>query len=422
MEAVWLPFIGFAGCPGGPSRRNVLAGARDAFRFINVSRTDNHTMHATTLYLGLDVHKDSITLALAEPGPKGEVRLWGTITHDLHAVEKALARLRKAHPGARLEVTYEAGPCGFGLARRLQQLKVPCLVAAPSLIPKQPGAPFKTDARDARALARLLRAGELTAVYVPEPTDEAIRDLCRARTDAVDDARRGRLRLKSFLLRHGYRYAGKANWSQAHMRYLRELVLPHPAMKAILEEYLQGIDAADQRVKRLEASMLTLHQTWRLRPAVQALMAFRGFQLVAALILVSELGDIHRFAHPRQLMTYLGLVSVEHSSGPRQHLGGISRCGNGHARWLLTECAEHYALPPKVSKELSARQEGQPSAVRALSWKAQNRLHLRFVRLLARRLQRNKAKVAVARELCGFVWALLRTQACYGQAPGGAAS
>jgi transposase len=378
-------------------------------------RTDNHTMNVITLYIGLDVHKDSITIAIAQPGPKGEIRLFGTIANSLEALERFLRRLRQAHPGARLEIAYEAGPCGFGIARRLQQLKVPCLVAAPSLIPKAPGSPFKTDKRDARAIARLVRAGELTAVYIPEPTDEAIRDLCRARTDAVDDLRRCRLRLKAFLLRHGYRYQGKANWSQPHMRYLRELVLPHPAMKAILEEYLQGIDAAHQRVQRLEASLLSLLDTWRLKPAVQALMAFRGFQLVAAMITVSELGDIHRFAHPRQLMTYLGLVSTEDSSGPRQRLGKISRCGNGHQRWILTECAEHYVLPPKVSKELSRRQEGQSPEVCALSWKAQNRLHLRFTRLLARRLPRNKAKVAVARELCGFLWALLRTQPCYTQ-------
>jgi transposase len=372
-------------------------------------------MQTITLYLGLDVHKDSITIAVAEPGPKGEIRLFGSIASSLQALERTLTRMREAHPEAQFEVAYEAGPCGFGIARRLKQLKVPCLVAAPSLIPKPPGSPFKTDKRDARSLARLLRAGELTAVYIPEPTDEAIRDLCRARTDAVDDLRRCRLRLKSFLLRHDYRYQGKANWTEAHMRYLRELVLPHPAMKTILEEYLQGIDAAHQRVQRIEASMLTLLETWRLKPAVQALMAFRGFQLVAAMITVSELGDIHRFAHPRQLMTYLGLVSVEHSSGPRQRLGAISRCGNGHQRWLLIECAEHYALPPKVSKELARRQEGQPPEVRALSWKAQNRLHLRFTHLLARRLQRNKAKVAIARELCGFLWALLRTLPCYAQ-------
>jgi len=379
-------------------------------------------MKAIQLYLGLDVHKDSITIAIAPAGLHHEIRLFGTITHDLGRLEVALGRIRKAHPGARLEVAYEAGPCGFGIARRLQQLQIPCLVAAPSLIPKQPGSPFKTDKRDARTIARLLRAGELTGVYVPEPTDEAIRDLCRARTDAIDDQRRCRLRLKAFLLRHGYRYQGKANWSQPHMRYLRELVLSHPAMKAILEEYLQGIDAAHQRVQRLEASMLRLLDTWRLKSAVHALMALRGFQLVAAMVTVSELGDIHRFAHPRQLMTYLGLVSTEDSSGPRQRLGKISRCGNGHQRWMLTECAEHYLRPPKISKELSRRQEGQPPEVRALSWKAQNRLYLRFTRLLARRLPRNKAKVAVARELCGFVWALLHTQECYRTSAGGAAS
>jgi len=379
-------------------------------------------MSAITIYLGLDVHKDSITIAFAQPGPKGEIRLFGTIANSLHAVQRTLTRLRQAHPEARFEVAYEAGPCGFGIARRLKQLNVPCLVAAPSLIPKQPGSPFKTDKRDARTIARLLRAGELTAVYIPEPTDEAIRDLCRARTDAVDDTRRSRFRLKAFLLRHDYRYQGKANWSQAHLRYLRELVLPHPAMKTILEEYLQGIDAAHARVQRIEASMLQLLESWRLKPAVQALMAFRGFQMVAAMITVSELGDIHRFAHPRPLMTYLGLVPTEDSSGPRQRRGGISRCGNGHQRWLLTECAEHYASPPKVSKELSARQEGQTQAVRDLSWKAQNRLHLRFTRLLARRVPRNKAKVAIARELCGFIWALLRSQECYGSSTGGAAS
>jgi len=374
-------------------------------------------MSSITLYLGLDVHKDSITIAIAEPGPKGEIRTFGTISNDMGRLEHALGRIRKAHPQALLEVAYEAGPCGFVIARRLKQLEVPCLVAAPSLIPKQPGAPFKTDKRDACAIARLLRAGELTAVYVPEATDEAIRDLCRARTDAVDDQRRCRYRLKAFLLRHGYRYQGKANWSQPHMRYLRELVLPHPAMKAILEEYLQGIDAAHNRVRRIELSMLALLESWRLKPAVQALMAFRGFQLVAAMITVSELGDIHRFEHPRQLMTYLGLVPTEYSSGPRQRLGGISRCGNGHQRWLLAECAEHYLLPPKISKELSKRQQGQPEAVRQLSWKAQTRLHLRFIKLLSRRLQRNKAKVAIARELCGFIWALLRTLDCYKQTP-----
>jgi transposase len=229
----------------------------------------------------------------------------------------------------------------------------------------------------------------------------------------VDDRRRGRHRLKGFLLRHGYRYQGKSNWSPAHERYLRELVLPHPAMKVILEEYLQGIAAAGERIERCEAAMRDLLEPWRLAPAVRALMALKGFRTVAAMILVSELGEVPRFHHPRQVMAYLGLVPTEKTSSERRRQGHITKCGNPHARWLLVECAQHYAAPPKVSKELSRRQEGQSPAVRAISWKAQNRLHGRYTRLLARRLQRNKAIVAVARELCGFIWELLRTQPCY---------
>lgn len=370
-------------------------------------------MKKTTLHLGLDVHKESITIATAEGGRNGEVSVHSTISNNLHAIEKALARIRKGPPGAVIDACYEAGPCGFVIARRLEELGVPCQVVAPSLIPTRSGDRIKTDKRDALKLARLLRAGELTAIYVPEPTDEALRDLCRTRTDAVDDMKRSKHRLKSFLLRGGYRYQGKANWTPAHLRYLRELALAHPAQKVILEDYLQAIDAAQERIARCETAMRELLPAWRLQPAVAALMAFKGFQIVAAMITVSELGNIHRFAHPRQLMAYLGLVSTESSSGPKQRQGAISKCGNSHLRWLLIECSQHYAMPPKVSKELSKRQEGQPQIVRQISWKTQNRLHARFKRLLGRKVPRNKALVAVARELTGFLWAALRMQTCY---------
>ena len=370
------------------------------------------------LYIGLDVHKESISIAVAEPGRDGEIRSYGKISNTIHAVEKTIARLRKQYGrDVELHFCYEAGPCGFVLVRRLTQLGHHCIVVAPSKIPRGSGDKIKTDRRDAEKLAKSHRAGDLDAIYIPEATDEAIRDLCRARTDAVDDQRRARQRLKAFLLQHGYPYQGKGHWGQAHMRYLRELVLPHPAMKTILEECLMAVNDAGARVARCEQAMADLLETWRLKPAVDALMAFKGFKIVAAMIKVSEIGILPRFEHPRQLMGYLGLVPSEATSSTKRRQGAITKCGNPHARWILIECSQHYAKPPKVSKELSRRQEGQPDSVLKISWKAQNRLHRRFNKLAARRVHRNKILVAIARELVGFIWEALRDLPCYRAVP-----
>jgi transposase len=212
----------------------------------------------------------------------------------------------------------------------------------------------------------------------------------------------------SFLLRNGYNYGGRSNWTTAHMNYLRHLTLPDANQKIVLEEYIQAIDAAEERVARLEEKMDDLLKDWEWKPIAHALMAFKGFKKVAVMITLSELGDLTRFPHPRQLMGYLGLVPSEESSGSRRRQGAITKCGNSHARWLLIESAQAYRHPAQISAQLSQRQEGQSRAVKELSWKAQNRLHNRYLRLKARGKHENKVKVAVARELCAFVWELHR--------------
>lgn len=357
-------------------------------------------------YVGLDVHKDTTVIAVAEAGRTGEVRLYGTVSSDLGALEKVLRKLGGA--GVTLHVVYEAGPTGYGLYRRLQQLKIACLVVAPTKTPTEKGPRQKTDRRDAEQLARLHRAGELTGIHVPDAVDESIRDLTRARADAVHDLTRAKLRLKSFLLRQGYHYQGKANWSEAHRRYLRELALPLPAMKAVLEEYLLAIDQATLRVTRLDDLIAAQVPTWRLYPAVRALMGLRGFQLTAAAVLVAELGEVRRFRHPRNLMAFLGLVPREHTTGDSRKLGGITKAGNAHARWILCEAVQHAFLPPKVSAPLSLRQQGLPPALRELSWKVQVRLFKRSRHLLGRGVMKPKVTIALAREMSGFVWDLLR--------------
>jgi transposase len=320
------------------------------------------------LSIGIDAHKETnvIGLALNDMSP---ATLYGKVSADLNRTVDAIRKIKKQHGLEKdeIEICYEAGPTGFVLARRLISLGYNCVVIAPSLIPQKSGDKKKTDKRDARKLAGLLRAAELTAVHIPDVEDEVIRDVCRGRTDSVQELVRGKKQLLSFLLRNGYRYTGESNWTEAHMRYLRELVFPAPAQKMILEEYIQRIDSTIEQIKRIEAQMSLLLKTWQRKPLVEALMGMRGFKLVAAMVMVSEIGYFGRFKHPKQLMAYLGLIPREDSSGEKRRMGSITKCGNSHARWMIIECAAHYRMPPKVSKALSARQEGLSREVRAIS-------------------------------------------------------
>lgn len=362
------------------------------------------------VYIGLDTHKEQIVIAVSLD--HGEAIVYGSCPSDLLRFMTTLRGLLKKYELEKEDVwiCYEAGPCGFTLARHLLRMGYHVDVVAPSLIPVKSGDKVKTDKRDAKKLARLYRAGELTSVHIPDEADEVIRDLCRARTDAIDDQTRIKHRLTSFLLRNGHHYTGKSPWSEAHMRYLRELVLIDPIQKLILEENIQAVDRAAERVKAMEDHMRIRLEKWVRQPFVNALQSFRGFQMVASMVVTSELGDLTRFDHPRKLMAYLGLVPSEKSTGENRYQGGITKCGNSHVRWILVEISRHYANAPKVSKDLSGRQEGLDETVKQLSWRAQKRLYKRYVRLQMRKLHENKIKVAIARELTAFIWELAQIQ------------
>lgn len=359
-------------------------------------------------WVGMDAHKETIQVTMLVPGHEAPIE-W-QVANEPGAVKRLARKVGRAAPGE-VRSCYEAGVCGYTLQRQLAAAGMACTVIAPALIPRKPGERVKTDRRDARKLAELLRAGLLTAVRPPTEGEEAARDLCRAREDLREDLLRARHRLGKLLLRRGLVWRTGRAWTQAHWRWLRGLRFEQGADQAVLTDYRLALEQLEARLATVDAALEALAQAAPFREPVGWLRCFRGIDTLTAITLVAELHDVRRFTSARALMAYIGVVPSEHSSGEARRRGGITKGGNAHARRVVIEAAWHYRHPPTVGPALRRRRQGQPAAVIALADKALQRLHRRFVRLTGRGKAPHKAVVAVGRELVGFVWAALTTTA-----------
>lgn len=361
-------------------------------------------MEKDTRWVGLDVHAETISAAVAEAS--GEARSMGTIANRPEAIRTLMKKMGTTES---LRVCYEAGPTGFTLYWLLASMGIQCDVVAPTLIPKKAGDRVKTDRRDAEKLARLHRSGELTAVWVPDAQQEALRDLVRAREAAMTDRLRARHRLQKFLLRHGLRApTGMAAWGVKHVAWLRSQHFEHGAQEAAFLDYIAEVDHAVERVQRLEKAIDTaaLEAPAPLRAVIEGLQVLKGVAKVIAVTIVSELGTFSRFQKARHLMGYSGLVPSEHSSGEKTKRGGITKTGNAHLRRVLMEAAWSYKSRPLLGKRLRTRQKGQSEKLKEIAWDAQLRLHRTFRRMLGKGKPSQKVVTAVSRELIGFVWAI----------------
>jgi len=355
-------------------------------------------------YIGLDVHKETIAIAVARAG-RDAPESWGEVANRPKSVAKLVERLNQEFNGEVLLVCYEAGPCGYVLYRQLLELGHDCQVVAPSLIPKKPGERIKTDRRDARKLAQALRSGDLTAVWVPDEEQEAMRDLTRARDDLKGQERKARQQLNAYVLRHGHAWpSNKTRWTQTHYNWLESLKFPHDWQQVVLQEYIDAVRAGSQRVADITAQMERVLPQWSLAPVVDSLVALRGIDKLAAMVLLAELGDISRFESPKQLMAFLGLVPSEHSSGGRRRQGAITKTGNRHARRMLVESAWSYRFQARQTMHLKRKAKNASTEAKAIAWKAQKRLCGRYRSLTHAGKNTKLVCVAIARELAGFIW------------------
>ncbi|MBS7707973.1 IS110 family transposase [Chelatococcus asaccharovorans] len=362
--------------------------------------------HCSEIFVGIDVSKARNAIAVADGGRGGEVRFLGEVDAAEESMRRAVKRLTAK--GERAHFCYEAGPTGYGLHRLITSLGHACTVVAPSLIPRKPGDRVKTNRRDAISLARLLRADELTAVWVPDERHEAMRDLVRARAAAVETQRVHRQQVSSFMLKHGRVFPRPKAWSMRYLRWLQEQRFDHPAHQIALQEMVEAVRTSKERVQRLEAAIEEFVPQWSLAPVVQALQALRGVDLIVAVTFVSEIGDLNRFDNPRQLMAYLGLVPSERSTGETVRRGSITKAGNGRVRHMLVESAWTYRHPPKVGKAKLYKLEQTSPRVREIAWKAQARLTARYRALSAKGKKTTIVCTAIARELVGFMWSIGR--------------
>jgi transposase len=363
-------------------------------------------MEQPTRFIGMDVHKDTIVVAVTAAGDVGKATAYGTIPNTAVALEKLVKRLRQAGSGP-VKFCYEAGPCGYGVHRTLTSLGEDCMVVAPSMIPRKSGDRQKNDKRDAASLAVLDRGGLLTAVWVPDAAHEAMRDLIRARLAAVRAVRTARQQLSAFLLRHDRTYPnGRRPWTKAHRGWLADQNFAQPAQQIVLEENIEAVRLGEQRRDRVDGYLRAQIPSWSLFPLVQNLCALRGLDMIASAGLAATIGDPSRFASASDFMGYLGLVPSEHSSGPKRRIGAITKAGDVHARTLLIEAAHSYRLPARVARHKLAAVDTVSEAVRVIAWKAQTRLCQRYRQMMAKGKLRQVVVTAIARELAGFVWSI----------------